>query len=149
MTLLSQYLNIHFQFKIYFIFFLNFILFYFKPPIKNSSFFLNRRKAFIFCFAACATLFVLCCLHIVISSEALGRLRCHLFERVALLLLSFPQCFEPHFSTPSLCFVQSTGAFTFSVAFHLHTCSSWPHFLTVSLAVCSRMFPECSRSFFM
>ncbi len=127
----------------------NFKLYFILKDQWNQFIFKNRGNFFPFCFAPCAPRFPRWCIHIVISSEVLCRLCCHLFERVALLLLSFPLCFEPYLLTPSLCFVQSTGAFTSSITFHWHAWSSWPQFLTVSLAVCSRMFPGCSQSFSM
>jgi hypothetical protein len=51
------------------------------------------------------------------TSLILCRFRFCLFERVALLLLSVPLCFEPCLSTPSLCFVQRAAAFRLSFVF--------------------------------
>ncbi len=115
MTLLSQYLHIHFQFILLLFISSNFKIYLFLSANEINLFLKIEGKLFTFCFAPCATVFVPHCTQMVISLEVHCRLSCHLFERVALLFESFLLCCWLFSSTPSFYFVQRAAALLWNI----------------------------------
>ena len=111
MTLLTQDIHIQFRFN-YFYNFHQFksILFVYQP-MKNSNFQTRESLFTFFCFAPCVPLLNHHSTHMNTTSSFECRFICHLFERVVLLPLSVPLCFEPCLCPPSSCFVQRAAAF--------------------------------------
>jgi hypothetical protein len=130
MTLLSQYLHIHFQF-IYLLISSNFKLYFILTSNESTLFFKHRGKTFTFLFAPCvpstnpwftlsvipSSVFVRFCCHLLLYVAIVSLIIpicCHLFQCVALCFLSVPLSFKALPSTPSLCFVQRAAAFLLS-----------------------------------
>ena len=138
MTLLSQYLHIHFQFIILFISSnLNSILF-----LKTNEIylFLNIEGRFLlFVFPLASHLQIVGSLWVCLLRYFFTRLSCHLLRCVAFVSLIIPLCSHYLLSTSSPRIVQSTGAFTFSIAFYWPTCSSGPYFWFFFASSCSSM----------
>ena len=140
MTLLSQYLHIHFQF-IYFINILQFkTLFIFND--QWNLFILNMEGSlFTFCFPFCVPSYIQWFTLCAITSSFLVRFCCHLLRCVALVSLIIPLCFHPFLSTSSHLIVQSTGAFPFSITPFWLPWSSWPHLRFFLAEICSSVWP--------
>ena len=91
-------------------------LFVFNNQWKTP--FSNKGEPFYFLFCSlCVPLLNHHCTHMSTTSLFVCRFICHLFERVALLPLSVPLCFEPCLCPPSLCFVQRAAAFHCTTVF--------------------------------
>ncbi len=115
----SAFMSITYPFSVY-------LCFYKFHQFKSILFLINQwkdsnfkhgGKLFTFRFAHCVPLLDYRCTQMTATSLFLCRLSCRLFERVALLPLSVPLCFEPCLFLPSLCFFQRAAAFRLSNAF--------------------------------
>ena len=117
MTLLSQYLHIHFQFIFILFISSNFKLYLFLTTNEINLISNMEGRFLLFVFAPCATVWVPRYTHKVRSLQVLRRLRCSLFWHVAATFLSLPLKSAHFSSTSSLLFSQRAAAFRLSNIF--------------------------------